>query len=106
MDSLLKILLALLVPVAAAVYGCASGPVVGREVLADPAMRFDPGNSIEVLDPEAQVKGKDVMRQLRARSFGDKGFSYYELNGEKIYLNLRLSRTRDGFISGDDHGTE
>jgi hypothetical protein len=58
LDSLLKILLAALLSGAAAIYGCASGPVVGREVLADPAMRFEPGNSIEVLDSEAQVRAR------------------------------------------------
>jgi hypothetical protein len=38
--------------------GCATGPVVGREVLADPAMRFAPGQPIEVLDPKARMRAQ------------------------------------------------
>lgn len=36
---------------------------------------------------------KELLTILRARSFGELGFAYYESVGKKIYLNLRLSDT-------------
>lgn len=40
------------------------------------------------LDPDMPVK--EAMRILRARSFGDQGFAYYEDSGRKVYVNVRL----------------
>ena len=34
-----------------------------------------------------------VINLLRARSFNNLGFAYYKSNGEKIYLNLKLSKS-------------
>ena len=35
-----------------------------------------------------------LINLLRARSFGDYGFSYFiDQNGEKIYMNIKLSKT-------------
>jgi hypothetical protein len=56
LDSLLKIIG--VAGILATLAGCAAGPVVGREVLADPAMRFDPGRPIEVLDPQARIRSQ------------------------------------------------
>lgn len=58
MDSLLKIIAGLVLAASAGLSGCAAGPVVGREVLADPAMRFAPGQPVEVLDPEARMRAQ------------------------------------------------
>jgi hypothetical protein len=58
LDSLLKIIALPAWLATAAVSGCAAGPVVGREVLADPAMRFAPGRPVEVLDPEARMRSQ------------------------------------------------
>lgn len=35
----------------------------------------------------------DVIDRLRARSFGSRGFAWYEIDGERVYANLRLGRT-------------
>ena len=35
----------------------------------------------------------DVIDRLRARSFGSRGFAWYEVDGERVYANLRLGRT-------------
>jgi len=56
----------------------------------------------DLLDMASTVKVEDLIRQLKARSFGDKGFSYYEDNGRKIYVNLRLSETPDFTQTGND----
>ena len=35
----------------------------------------------------------DVIDRLRARSFGDRGFAWYEVDGQRVYVNVRLGRT-------------
>jgi len=35
----------------------------------------------------------DVIDRLRARSFGSRGFAWYEADGERVYVNVRLGRT-------------
>jgi len=35
----------------------------------------------------------DVIDRLRARSFGSRGFAWYEADGERVYANLRLGRS-------------
>jgi methionyl-tRNA formyltransferase len=37
----------------------------------------------------------DVIDRLRARSFGSRGFAWYEVGGERVYANLRLGRTSE-----------
>ena len=48
-------------------------------------------HALDEINLEKQYKARDLINLLRARSFGNRGFAYYELDGEKIYLNLRLS---------------
>lgn len=53
-------------------------------------------NEIEQLDKidlEETYKAEDLLNKLRARTFGNSGFAYFEKDGEKIYLNLKLSKT-------------
>ena len=53
-------------------------------------------SEIEQLDKinlDAVMKVSDVINLLRARSFGERGFAYYEKDGKKVYVNLRLSET-------------
>jgi len=53
-------------------------------------------NEISTLDNLSLAQNytaKKLINTLRARSFGDRGFAFYEENGEKVYLNLRLSKT-------------
>ena len=46
---------------------------------------------IDILNNKEYLK---LINLLRARSFGDYGFSYFiDQNGEKIYMNIRLSKT-------------
>jgi len=35
----------------------------------------------------------DVIDRLRARSFGSRGFAWYEVDGERVYANMRLGRS-------------
>ncbi len=43
------------------------------------------------LDLDAQVSVRELVNRLRARSFGERGFAYFQEGGERVYLNLRLS---------------
>lgn len=35
----------------------------------------------------------DVIDRLRARSFGSRGFAWFEVDGERVYANIRLGRS-------------
>lgn len=52
-------------------------------------------NGLDKIDLNATYTGSQIISVLRARSFGSKGFAYYEKDGKKIYLNIRLSETPD-----------
>lgn len=41
------------------------------------------------------LSSTQLFNLLRARSFGQKGFAYFEVNGKKQYLNLRISESSD-----------
>lgn len=43
------------------------------------------------IDINKTYKAIELINILKARSFGNRGFAYYLDNGEKVYLNLRLS---------------
>jgi methionyl-tRNA formyltransferase len=45
------------------------------------------------IDLNGVYKAKDLLNKLRARTFGNKGFAYFVEDGQKIYLNLKLSKT-------------
>lgn len=56
---------------------------------------YRPKKAIQELDYlslDETIKTRDLINLLKARSFGDLGFAYYEENGEKIYMNLRLAK--------------
>ena len=43
---------------------------------------------------DKKTTSKDLINLLRARTFGERGFSYFlDPDGKKVFLNLRLSRT-------------
>jgi len=49
-------------------------------------------NELDFIDYN-NSENRKLINILRARSFGDKGFAYIlDENGEKVYLNLRLSK--------------
>jgi len=49
-------------------------------------------DSFDNISPEFVMKVEDFIKLLRARSFGNRGFAYYEKGGQRVYLNLRLSK--------------
>ena len=54
--------------------------------------------AVKKLDPihlDRTYTGQELIDRLRARSFGDKGFAYFEVAGERVYLNLRLGPSPD-----------
>jgi len=48
-------------------------------------------NKLDYIELEQTLKVKDIINLLRARSFGNLGFAYFNHNNKKVYLNLRLS---------------
>ena len=46
--------------------------------------------NLDRIDLENIMKVGDLINLLRARSFGDKSFAYFLLNGKRNYLNLRF----------------
>lgn len=50
-------------------------------------------NELDKIDMDSSMRVADLINLLRARSFGDKGFAYFESGADKIYLNLRLSKS-------------
>jgi len=57
-------------------------------------------DALDRLDLDASMTVRDLLNRLRARSFGDLGFAYFEVGDRKVYVNLRLSPTRS-FKTGD-----
>lgn len=49
-------------------------------------------NGLDELHGDAMMTVREVIDRLRARSFGDMGFAFVEEDGQRVYLNLRLSR--------------
>ena len=47
--------------------------------------------SLDAMDPDATMRVRDVINLLRARTFGDRGFAYYDESGRRVYVNVRLS---------------
>jgi methionyl-tRNA formyltransferase len=55
-------------------------------------------NEISLLDEiklNKNYTGKQIIDILRARSFGDIGFAYFKVDEKKIYINIRLSDTKN-----------
>ena len=48
---------------------------------------------LDLVELEKHYLAKDLINKLKARTFGSRGFAYYEENGEKIYIKISLSRT-------------
>ena len=46
----------------------------------------------DYIDINKKYFAKDILNILRARTFGDRGFAYYESNGEKIYIKINLAK--------------
>lgn len=50
-------------------------------------------DSLDHIDLDQATTARELINRLRARSFGSRGFAYYEEHGEKIFLKISLSRT-------------
>lgn len=50
---------------------------------------------LDIINMDEQMSARDLINRLRARTFGNKGFAYFLHEGERIYLNLRLSNTHN-----------
>ena len=46
----------------------------------------------DYIDLNKKYTGRELINILRARSFGNKGFAYFEVKDKKIFLNLRLNQ--------------
>ncbi len=49
--------------------------------------------NLDYIDIEKTYAARELINLLRARSFGNRGFAFFEDSGEKIYLKLQLSDT-------------
>jgi methionyl-tRNA formyltransferase len=67
-------------------------PFPQNEDMANYHAKGEIGN-LDRIDINASYKGKDLINKLRARTFGNKGFSYFEIDGEKFYINIKISKT-------------
>lgn len=56
---------------------------------------LDQINTLDLLELDKPTTGRKVINQLRARTFGKKGFCYYMENGQKVYVAIKLSPTPD-----------
>jgi len=52
-------------------------------------------DALDLIDLEKRYVAKDLINLLRARSFGDSGFAYFEANGKKIYLKVSLKGEKE-----------
>ncbi len=52
-------------------------------------------SELDYIDLNKKYSAQELINILRARTFGDRGFAFFEKNGEKIYMNIRLSTTND-----------
>lgn len=46
---------------------------------------------LDVIDLDKTYKGRDIINQLRARSFKDRSYVYYMQDGKKIFIRVSLS---------------
>ncbi len=46
---------------------------------------------LDIIDLDKAYRGKELINRLRARSFQDRTYAYYEKNGKKIYVKIELS---------------
>ena len=50
-------------------------------------------DAFDSLDLNSEMRVKDLINILRARSFGNRGFAYYENDEQKVYVNIRLGKS-------------
>ena len=50
-------------------------------------------NDLDEISLAKKYSALDIINKLRARSFGDRGYAYFEFEGKRIYVNIRLSES-------------
>jgi methionyl-tRNA formyltransferase len=50
-------------------------------------------NDLDLIELSKNYSARDLINLIRARSFGNLGFAYYEENGKQIFLKLSLSES-------------
>jgi methionyl-tRNA formyltransferase len=50
-------------------------------------------DALDFIDADQSFKARDLINRLRARTFGSRGFAYYEDNGEKVFIKVSLSKS-------------
>jgi len=48
---------------------------------------------LDPIDLDASYPGRELINRLRARTFGKRGFAYFEENGERVYVRIDLSKS-------------
>ena len=49
-------------------------------------------DDFDYIDLNKSYPASELINKLRARSFGGRGFAFFETNGEKVFLKLNLSK--------------
>lgn len=49
--------------------------------------------TLDFIEIDQSFKARDLINRLRARTFGSRGFAYYEENGEKVFVKISLSKS-------------
>jgi methionyl-tRNA formyltransferase len=49
--------------------------------------------ALDRIDLDQPYKARDLINKMRARSFGQRGFAFYEDHGEKVFVKISLSKT-------------
>ena len=49
--------------------------------------------TLDFIDIDQPFKARDLINRLRARTFGSRGFAYYEENGEQVFVKISLSKS-------------
>lgn len=52
-------------------------------------------NRLDKINIDKLYSARELINLFRSRSFGDNGYSYYEENGERIFINIRLSKSNN-----------
>ncbi len=52
-------------------------------------------DALDKVNLESSMKVREIINLLRARSFGTMGFAFYEVDGEKVYVNIKLGKSNN-----------
>lgn len=52
-------------------------------------------DALDHLDLDAPTTARDILNRIRARSYQDRTYAYFEEDGKRIYVSVTLSESRD-----------